>query len=141
MDCLFCKIASKEIPSYSIYEDSETLGFLDIHPLAAGHTVIIPKIHAARITTLPESLASALGLTIKRVSDILHKSLQPDGLTIGVNDGPGAGQGVGHLHVHIIPRWMNDGGGNLHTIIKGAPTMSLDQVISKIAHATKKLNN
>ncbi len=117
MDCLFCKIANHEIPAQIVLEDDATLAFLDIHPLAPGHTVVIPKVHADRIIDLPEAAASALFLTVKRVSDRIHASLKPDGFTIGINDGEGGGQGVPHLHVHIIPRFKTDGGGNLHSIL------------------------
>ncbi len=133
MDCLFCSIIAKNIPSKIVYEDDQTLAFLDIQPLAAGHTVIVPKHHADRIAALPEEFAGPLGLTVRRVSDILHKSLAPEGFTIGINDGVGAHQGVGHLHIHVIPRWLADQGGNLHSIIKNPPTMSLDEVAKKLA--------
>ncbi len=132
-DCLFCNIAAKKIPSFIVYEDDTTLAFLDIHPLATGHTVIIPKIHAARIIDLPELSATALGLTVKRVSDILHKSLKPDGFTIGINDGEGGGQGIPHIHAHVIPRWKADGGSNLHSIVKAPPKQSVEEIAKLIS--------
>lgn len=128
MDCLFCKIASHVIPAHIVAEDDQTIAFLDIHPLSAGHTVVIPKTHANRITDLPAELSGPLFLTVKAVSDRIHASLKPDGFTIGINDGEGGGQGVPHLHVHVIPRWVTDGGGNLHSIVHNPPTMSLEDV-------------
>lgn len=137
MDCLFCKIANKQIPSYTVVEDDKTAAFLDIHPLAEGHTVVIPKFHAARITELPTSEVSALFLTVKRVSDIIHASLKPDGFTIGINDGKGGQQGVPHLHVHVIPRWSNDGGSNVHTIVNNQPKDSVEITAQKLQHYIK----
>jgi len=131
-NCLFCKIVNHEIPANIIYEDHDTLAFLDIHPLAPGHTVVVPKIHAKNITELPEEIASLTFLTVKRVSDIIHASLKPEGFTIGINDGVGGGQGIPHLHIHIIPRWQNDGGGNLHKIVHNPPTEKIESIASKI---------
>lgn len=137
-DCLFCAIVSKKIPSTAVYEDADTLAFLDIHPLSTGHTVIVPKVHAERLTDAPEGASGSLGLTIKRVSDILHASLSPDGFTIGINDGVGGQQGVPHLHVHVIPRWQGDGGSNIHGIVKAQPRMSLQEVAEKIRAINKQ---
>ncbi len=138
MSCLFCDIAAKKIPSNTIYEDDTTLAFLDIHPLAAGHTIVIPKVHAARITDLSELAASALGLTSKRVSDILHASLNPEGFTIGMNDGEGGQQGIPHVHTHVIPRWKADGGSNIHGIIRSNPKQSVEEIAALILRNTNK---
>ena len=131
-DCIFCKIVAKEIPSYAVHENAQTLAFLDIHPLSRGHAVVIPKNHAERITDLREADAGALFLTVKQVSDTIHASLRPDGFTIGINDGPGGGQGVPHLHIHIIPRYSGDGGGNLHSIVHNPPTETVEEIFKKI---------
>ncbi len=129
-DCLFCKIASHRLPSYAVIENDDTIAFLDIHPLSTGHTVIIPKTHVARLHALPAPLVSSLFLTVKAVSDRIHASLKPDGFTVGINDG--VGQGVNHVHVHIIPRWNSDNGGNLHTIVNNPPTESLENIAARI---------
>ena len=134
MDCLFCKIITREIPSYTIIEGDESIAFLDIHPLAPGHTVVVPKIHTERVTDLTESAAKALFLTVKHVSDRIHASLKPDGFTIGINDGEGGGQGVPHLHVHIIPRWNGDGGGNIHSIVNNPPKESIESVFHQLTN-------
>ena len=126
MDCLFCKIVKHELPSYTILENDETLAFLDIHPHAAGHVVVVPKKHAKRMTDLPEASASAVFLTVKRISDIIHASLKPDGFTIGINDG--VGQGVPHLHIHVIPRWKTDGGSDIHAIVHNPPKESIEDI-------------
>jgi histidine triad (HIT) family protein len=130
--CLFCKLGAHEIPSYKVLEDDQTIAFLDIQPLAPGHTVVIPKKHAARLPELDSETTAALFLTVKRVSDIIHASLKPDGLTIGINDGPGAGIGIPHVHVHIIPRWTSDGGSNIHSIVHHTPKESLDSILARL---------
>lgn len=140
MDCLFCSIAAKKIPCHVVYEDDVNLAFLDIKPLSLGHTVIIPKQHSASIADISETGSSYLGLTLKRVSDILHQSVRPDGFTIGINDGPGGRQGVPHLHVHVIPRWNNDKGSNLHAIVQSEPQMPLHEVAQKIENVRKQFN-
>lgn len=118
MDCLFCKIIKGEIPSYKVYEDDYILAFLDIHPCAKGHTVVIPKKHTASISTMSleewNAVNQSLKTVIKRVEDVL----KPDGLNIGINERPASGQAVPHSHWHIIPRWEGDGGGSMHSIIK-----------------------
>ncbi len=132
MDCLFCKIVNKEIPSEIVYEDDQTLAFLDIFPRAAGHAVVVPKSHSATVLDLPDDLAGPVLLTVKRVTDILNKSLKPEGFTIGINHGRVSGQVVEHLHIHIIPRYAGDGGGSIHGVVNNPPKESLQEIINKI---------
>jgi len=132
MSCLFCKIANHTIPSNVVAENDKTLAFLDIHPLAPGHTIVIPKLHSERLSDLPESDNIALFLTVKSVSDNILASIKPDGFTVGINDGPGGGQGVPHVHVHIIPRWTGDKGGSLHSIVHNPPNESVEEILTKI---------
>lgn len=132
MDCLFCKIAQKSIPAEIIYEDAQTLAFLDIFPRSAGHAVVIPKHHAATVLDLPDDLAAPVLLTTKKVTDILNKSLKPAGFTIGINHGRVSGQAVEHLHIHVIPRYDGDGGGSIHGVVDNPPKESLKEIIKKI---------
>jgi histidine triad (HIT) family protein len=132
MDCLFCKIANHEIPASVIFEDENSIAFLDIHPLSPGHTIVIPKKHANRIIDLQEADAGPLFLTVKKVSDIIHASLKPDGFTIGINDGVGGGQGAPHLHMHVIPRWTGDKGGNLHGVVNFKTNETVADIAKKI---------
>ena len=132
MDCLFCGIAKKEISAEVIYEDEHSLAFLDIHPRAPGHTVIIPKKHALNILELEDKLVSSTFLTVKKVSAILNISLHPDGFTIGINHGRISGQAVDHLHIHVIPRFLNDGGASIHSVVNNIPKESLKQIAIKI---------
>src|SRR5438105_2175385 len=109
-ECLFCKIARKEIKSLIVYEDDHALGFLDVKPRAPGHTMVIPKVHAPNILELPDGEVAPLCMAVKRVAELLSLRLKPDGITIGLNQGRASGQEVDHLHVHLMPRWKNDGG-------------------------------
>src|SRR3989304_7116484 len=137
MDCLFCKIGQKQIASEVVYEDADTLAFLDIHPRAPGHTVVIPKVHAENVLDLSETLAAPTFLTVKKVSDMLNKALKPDGFTIGINHGRASGQAVDHLHIHIIPRWNDDGGTSIHSVVNNPPKESLKEILEKVRHANE----
>ncbi len=118
MDCIFCKILSKQIPNYTVYEDDHTLAFLDIFPCVKGHTVVIPKVHAETLFDVSDSDLSALTVGVKRSMEKIQTVLQPNGFTVGWNHGSAGGQAVPHIHVHIFPRWDKDGGGSMHSIIK-----------------------
>lgn len=132
MECLFCKIANKEIPAEIIYEDSEAVAFLDINPRTTGHTMVIPKIHVENILDLPEEKIDGLFKALKKATDLLNKSLRPDGFTIGINHGKVSGRVVEHLHVHIMPRWFGDGGGSVHDVVNNPPKESLAEIKNKI---------
>jgi len=132
-DCLFCKIGAKEIQSSIIYEDNNVLAFLDIQPLAPGHTVVIPKKHARNIVELDDILIGPLFSAVKKVTGALQKALSPDGFTIGINQGKVSGQAIDHLHIHIIPRFKGDGGKSLHAVVSNPPKESLTEIQDKIS--------
>src|SRR3989344_8225089 len=118
MDCLFCKIVSKEIPSEVIlFEDEDVLAFLDLHPLTPGHTLVVPKNHFENIIELTPEKVGNLFLLVRKVTEALLKTLSPSGFTIGINHGKAAGQVIDHMHVHVIPRYENDGGKSIHSIV------------------------
>jgi histidine triad (HIT) family protein len=109
MDCIFCKIVAGELPAHKVYEDEETLAFLDIRPSSRGHTLVVPKQHAAGLDDIgPESL-TATTLAAQAVARQLRSKLQPDGLNMIQNNGAAAGQEVFHYHLHLLPRWAGDG--------------------------------
>lgn len=121
MDCVFCKVANKEIPAHIIYEDDHAVGILDIKPIAPGHAMILPKAHAENILDLGSDDVGPVFEAVKKVTGILKDKLSPDGFTIGINHGKVSGQTVGHLHIHIIPRWYDDGGGSVHSVVNNQP--------------------
>ncbi|MFA4873239.1 MAG: HIT family protein [Patescibacteria group bacterium] len=135
-DCLFCKIGTHEIQSKVVHEDSETIAFLDIHPLSAGHTVLVSKTHTPTVTTLPSHALSPLIVAVQRVTHIIESALKPDGFNIGWNHGEAGGQTIGHLHIHIIPRWQGDGGGSIHTIVHNPPAEDLESIYKKLKSVT-----
>jgi histidine triad (HIT) family protein len=108
-DCIFCKIVAGEIPCFKLYEDAETLAFMDINPVHDGHCLVIPKTHSANVfEIMPEDFAAA-ARTAAKVAKAVNAAVQPDGINLMQANGEGAGQSVGHFHLHIIPRRMNDG--------------------------------
>ncbi len=133
--CLFCKIAEKKIGAAVIYEDEGAVAFLDIHPRAPGHTLVIPKAHVSKLTDLADPEITPLFLAAKRVAKMLEKSLSPDGLTIGINQGEASGQVVGHLHVHLLPRFFNDGGGSVQSVVESVGKESIEEMAAKIRKA------
>ena len=132
MDCLFCKIANKEIPAKIVYEDDSGLAFLDIMPRSPGHTVVIPKQHAATLVELTDSGIAPLFAAVKRVDEILTEKLNPDGVTIGINQGKANGQEVGHLHIHLMPRSHNDGGHAVQSVVDSGKSTPLDEIAKKL---------
>ncbi|PIZ95200.1 MAG: HIT family protein [Candidatus Magasanikbacteria bacterium CG_4_10_14_0_2_um_filter_37_12] len=127
--CIFCKIVNGEIPNYTIHEDAHVLAFLDINPHAKGHTVLIPKVHAENLFDLNKELSKDLFLSIEIVMEKIELVLHPDGFNVGWNHGEAGGQEVSHLHIHILPRFENDGGGNVHSIVNNDGGMSVEEVI------------
>lgn len=108
-DCIFCKIANGEIPSATVYEDDNFRAILDIAPAHKGHTIILPKTHAANIFELPEDIAGKIFPVAQKIATAIKEATGCDGVNILQNNGTAAGQSVFHLHVHVIPRFENDG--------------------------------
>jgi histidine triad (HIT) family protein len=131
-DCLFCKIAAKMIPAKIVYEDDRAVAFLDIMPRAPGHVMVIPKYHAASLAMLPDEEVEPLFKAVKETAKLLMEALRPDGLTFGINQGKASGQDVDHLHVHIMPRWHDDGGGSVQSVVHVTSQESLDAIQKKI---------
>lgn len=133
MNCVFCKIISGEIATELVYQDEKTMAFLAaFDPCTTGHTIVISKFHCPTILELPESEMMPLVLTVKKLAGIIQNTLKSDGFTIGINHGVVAGQSVPHLHVHIIPRYTGDGGGNMHSIVHNPPKEPLKEIGEKI---------
>lgn len=108
-DCIFCKIAHGEIPSRTIHEDELFRVILDLSPATRGHSLILPKDHAASLYDLPEETAAEVLVLAKKLAAKMSDRLGCDGLNLVQNNGEAAGQTVSHFHLHMIPRYMNDG--------------------------------
>lgn len=107
--CIFCKIVEGSIPSYKVYEDSEVLAFLDLSQLTLGHTLVIPKKHVENIFELDSDTASVLFERVVEVAKLLKNNLNVENLNILNNNGKLASQSVNHYHIHLLPRYENDG--------------------------------
>ena len=107
-ECVFCKIVAGEIDSIPVYEDANTLAFMDINPIAYGHTLVIPKQHWQNLYEVPDDQLAYVTATAKRVATAIRKALVPDGVSLVQANGKGAAQSVLHFHMHVIPRTLGD---------------------------------
>ncbi|MFH1178407.1 MAG: HIT family protein [bacterium] len=103
-DTIFMKIVRREIPAEIVYEDDDTLAFLDVKPITPGHTLVVPKKHAENIFDIEEETLAAVMRTIRKISPAVRDAVNAHGVHINSNHGEAAGQIVSHLHFHIIPR-------------------------------------
>jgi histidine triad (HIT) family protein len=108
-DCIFCKIVAGTIPCFKLFEDDETLAFMDINPVHDGHCLVIVKAHHATLFELPPPAFAAAGRTAIKIATAVSTVLKPDGLNLLQANGPGAAQSVPHFHLHILPRRLDDG--------------------------------
>ena len=109
MDCIFCKIVAGEIPCSKIYEDDLFIGFLDIKPIHKGHALIVPKKHFVNIFDTPQTEAQAIYSVAARVAAAVKEATGCDAINVIQNNGAESGQEVFHSHLHIIPRYKDDG--------------------------------
>ena len=130
-DCIFCKIANRQIPSKTLYEDESFRVILDLGPATEGHALILPKEHAANLFELSEDLASKALVVAQKLAVRMKEALGCDGLNLVQNNGEAAGQTVSHFHIHVIPRYENDGQ-NINWV-PGSPSQEeLEAVCQKI---------
>ena len=129
-ECIFCKIIAGQIPSFKIYEDDKVLAFLDINPVNPGHTLVVPKNHAADLIDASEEDVIELIRAVKKLAPAIIKGAGAEGFNLGVNNGGVAGQVVNHLHFHIMPRFSGDG----HKLWSGKPygENEAQQILEKI---------
>ena len=107
-ECIFCAIAEGRAPASVVYEDEQTVAFMDTHPAARGHTLVIPRRHFRNVYDIDPKAAAAVTRTTVRVAKAVRAALQPDGMNIFQSNERAAFQSVFHYHVHIVPRWMGD---------------------------------
>ena len=118
-DCVFCKIRDGQIPAMRIYDDERTMVIMDINPINSGHCLVITKAHAATVWDAEPADLQAAITTAKKVAMSIRDTLKPDGLNMLQANGPAAFQSVPHYHLHLIPRWENDGKGFDWTLVPG----------------------
>jgi len=132
-DCIFCKIASKEIPTKILVETESCIGFLDAFPLAKGHALVIPKRHYEKLQDLPININTEVFST---VHSLISKVDSLTGATlVAVHNGKQSGQEIPHVHVHLIPRSEDDSAGAVHSMFSKKPDLSeseIEELCSKL---------
>lgn len=107
--CAFCAIVAGTAPAYRILEDEHCLAFLDIAPFSTGHTLVVPKAHARTLLDMAEPDAGRVLATASRVARRIAEVLAPEGFTLLQTNEAAGWQTVFHVHLHVIPRWREDG--------------------------------
>lgn len=107
-DCIFCKIVAGEIPCFKLYEDEDTLSFMDINPANEGHALIITKEHWKNVREIPDDLIGAVSVAAKKIAVAVEEKVAPDGINLIQCNGAGAAQSVEHFHMHVLPRQLGD---------------------------------
>ena len=134
-NCLFCKIVTNEVPSYTVYEDQHTRAFLDIYPSVPGHTIVILKKHGWTILDYSPEEFSHLMATVQKVVRAITVIYKTEVFTLGINHKEE--QGVHHLHVHVLPRFPGDGGDVIQSIVEKEVKESLTGIAEKIKKEIK----
>lgn len=109
LDCVFCAIVRGELPSYRVFENDRVVAFLDIRPVTAGHTLVVPRVHAATLVDLPAAEVGPLFDAVRSLTGAVQRAYAADGVNVLQANGAAAGQTVHHLHVHVVPRRSGDG--------------------------------
>ncbi len=108
-NCIFCKLAAGEIPTNTLYEDDKFRVILDLAPATKGHALILPKDHYANLYEIPDEVAGEVMCLAKKMAAIMTEKLGCDGFNLLQNNGEAGGQTVFHFHMHLIPRYREDG--------------------------------
>lgn len=119
MSCVFCAIRDKRIQAITLAEDERAFAILDSNPINDGHALVIPRTHAETLFEIAEEDVVATVRLARRVAAGIRKALLPDGLNLLQNNGRAACQSVPHFHVHLIPRWDDDGKGFTWDLVPG----------------------
>lgn len=134
MDCIFCKIVSKEIPAKILSETKHSVAFLDAFPLARGHALVIPKHHYEKIQDIApdenSDLFELVRIVSKKIDSITGATL------VAIHNGKESGQEIPHVHVHLIPRSSDDGAGPVHHMFKKQIKLS-DEEFTKLHNELK----
>ena len=109
MDCVFCRIVAGELPAHKVYEDDDVLAFMDIQPITRGHALLIPKPHHASLLETPAHVLAKITAIMPQVCQAVVRGTGAEGFNILQSNGACAGQVVGHIHFHIVPRKTGDG--------------------------------
>lgn len=132
MDCVFCQIISGDIPSFKVYEDTEVYAFLDIRPTTEGHTLIVPKKHTDSLLTIDDQDLAAVTRATRNLAQKYTRALNADGFTLWNNCGEAGEQIVFHFHMHLLPRYTDDG---LHLAAPANEQIDIEAVHKRILSA------
>lgn len=108
-DCIFCKIISGDIPSDKVYENAHTYAFLDINPTNKGHVLVVPKNHSRNTLDIAAEDFKTLMETVHLLAPKVKEATHAEGINIITNNEKASGQEVFHTHIHIVPRFEDDG--------------------------------
>ncbi|RDB48742.1 HIT family protein [Tsukamurella tyrosinosolvens] len=122
--CVFCAIVAGEAPAAVVAETDEAVAFLDVRPVCEGHTLVVPKRHAARLADLPAEDGARMFALGHRLARAAREGLRADGVNLVVNDGRAAFQTVDHVHLHVIPRFAGDKRAVLGRFLRRKPRTS-----------------
>jgi histidine triad (HIT) family protein len=139
-DCIFCRIAAGKIPAHVVYQDESACAFLDVNPLVAGHTLLIPAKHYERLEDIPSEEAARYLANLPRIIATVTHVMDAEGATVAWNDGPVAGQEVPHVHAHIVPRHAKDGVGPIHSLFSGRarlPPEETERIADRMSRALR----
>lgn len=132
-ECLFCKIANKEIPAKIIYENEKTMCILDINPISDGHCILIPKKHFEYFSNCDDDYLEEMAKTTKKVANIINQSaLGNNGINYLINEKENANQEIMHLHIHLIPKFEKENGFNIS--IKRKNKKTIDENYGVLIH-------
>jgi len=131
--CIFCKIIRGDAPAHRVFEDANTIAFMDIFPVSDGHVLVVTKDHFENVYEVDAETLAAIARASHRVAAAIRSELAPDGLMVFQLNGQAAGQTVFHYHMHLMPRRQGEALA-LHTRVPGAPAR-LAETASRLARA------
>ena len=138
MGCVFCDIVNGTASSHVIYQDREFIAVLDKYPISLGHTLVMPKKHIERVNDFSQAEFSALYARVHVLNRVITSRMNASASHISINDGAAANQLIPHLHVHIIPRNINDSAG--FTARKLVRVEEMDALRKKLQTSDLELN-
>jgi len=107
--CILCAIARHEADAAILYESDSVIAMLDLYPATRGHTLVLPKNHIRTVFDMPAKTGAEIMKTAILLSNAIQRGLHPDGLNLIQSNGLAGGQTIDHFHLHIVPRYKDDG--------------------------------
>jgi histidine triad (HIT) family protein len=140
-NCIFCKIAQKKIDAKIIDENETAIAFLDAFPLTAGHTLVITKNHYAKLQDVEFDRIKQLFSLASKILPSIEKGTGVQSSLIAIHNGKDAGQEIPHLHVHIVPRKLGDGGSSIHSMFDSSHRLEESEMIKVFKKIKEQLES